>query len=109
MEWKVEFLARDTLEELIERGKEKRASIAQEIFKLHEKEQELERQLEKEIAELLKRIDEKDVIIHSQIAPEGDGLEYWTRKGRLIFVGKDGSIAVQWKGVFIVGQRVLLV
>ena len=109
MEWKVEFLARDTLEELIERGKEERAHLTQEIFKLREKEQELERRLEREITELLKRIDRDDVIIHSQIAPEGDGLEYWTRKGRLIFVGKDGSIAVQWKGVFIVGQRILLV
>ena len=109
MRWKVEFLARDPVEELIEKGKEERARIVREVFKLHEKEQELGGQLEKEISELLKRIDEEDVVIHSSIAPEGDGLEYWTRRGRLIFVGKDGSIAVQARnGTYIIGQRAFL-
>jgi len=110
MRWKVEFLERDSLEELIEKGKERRARIAQELYKLYEKEAEFETRLYKEAAEILRHIDENDFITH--ISAADDGLEFWTRRKRkvsMIFIGKDGSVAVQARnGTYIIGQRVVL-
>jgi len=110
MRWKVEFLEREPLEELIEKGKERRARIAQELFKLYEKEAELEAELYKEAAEILRHIDEGDFI--ARISAADDGLEFWTRRKRkvsMIFIGKDGSVAVQARnGTYIIGQRVVL-
>ena len=107
MRWKVEFLERDPLEELIEKGKERRARIAQELCKLYEKERKLVGELCKEATEILKHIDESDFII--RISTLFDGLEFQTREGRTIFIGKDGSVAVQARnGTYPIGQRVVL-
>lgn len=96
MRWKVEFLARDPLEELIERGEEKRACIAQEIFKLYDRGRELERELEEEITELLKSIDEDDYIMEFVgVTLENDGLEYWTQRGKEVSIRMGGSIEVR--------------
>ena len=97
----------ELLEEVIEKGKEKRARIVQELYKLYEKEEELEVKLYKEAAEILKHIDGNDFIAH--ISAADDGLEFWTRRKRVIFIGKDGSVAVQARnGGYIIGQRVVL-
>jgi len=110
MKWKVEFLERNPLEELIEKEKERRARITQELYKLYEKEAELEAELYKEAAEILRHIDEDDFI--ARISAADDGLEFWTRRKRkvsMIFIGKDGSVAVQARnGTYIIGQRVVL-
>ena len=107
MRWKVEFLERDPLKELIEKGKERRARIVQELLELHMREQELEKELYEEAAELLKHIDDDDYIIHVGVSL--DGWRFLTRRGKLIFVEKDGSIIVRGSnGAYIIGQRVLL-
>ena len=81
--------------EIIEKGKERRSRIVQELFKLYDRVRELEGELEEEITELLKRIDEDDYIIHFVgTTLEEDGLEWWTKKGKEIRVRADGSIEV---------------
>jgi len=85
-----------SLKEIIEKGKEKRSRIVQELFKLYERVQELEGELEEEITELLKRMGEDDYIIHfvGQTL-EDDGLEWWTSRGKEVCVRVDGSIEVR--------------
>jgi len=86
----------ETVEEMIERGKERRSRIVQELFKLYERGRELERELEDELTELLKRLDEDDYIIQFVgTTLEDDGLEYWTNRGKEICVRGDGSIEVR--------------
>ena len=76
--------------------REKRARIVQELFKLYDRERELERKLEEEITELLKSIDEGDYIIQFVgTTLEDDGLEYWTDRGKEVCVRVDGSIEVR--------------
>ena len=98
MEEKAEFkgdLLKE-IEEKIEKGKEGRSRIVQELFKLYERVRELERELEDEITELLKRIDEGDYIIHFVgTTLEDDGLEWWTSRGKEVCVRVDGSIEVR--------------
>ena len=107
MRWKVEFLGRDPLKELIEKGKERRARTAQELCELQEKERELVEELCKEATEILKHIDESDFITRTSTL--FDGLEFQTREGRTIFIGKDVSVAVRARnGTYIVGQRTVL-
>ena len=97
----------ELLEEVTERGKERRARIVQELYKLYEKEEELEVKLYKEAAEILKHVDENDFIAH--ISAADDGLEFWTRRKRVIFIGKDGSVAVQARnGTYIIGSKTKL-
>jgi len=89
MREKVEF--KDDLlkeiEEKIEKGKERRSRIVQELFKLYERVRELEGELEEEIAEILKRLDEDDYIIQFVgTTLEDDGLEYWTQRGKEVYV-----------------------
>jgi len=86
----------ETVEEMIEKGKERRSRIVQELFKLYDRVQELEEELEEEITELLKRIDEGDYIIHFVgTTLEDDGLEWWTSRGKEVCVRVDGSIEVR--------------
>jgi len=81
--------------ERMEKGKERRSRIVQELFKLYERVQELEGGLEEEITELLKRIDEDDFIVEFYgVTLEGDGLEWWTSRGKEVCVRVDGSIEV---------------
>jgi len=95
------------LKELEEKGREDRARIVQELFKLYERRRELEKEIEGEITELLKSIDADDSIESGAL--KDDGLEYWTKKGKVIYVGKEGSIAVRSRnGTYIIGQRVVL-
>ena len=86
----------ETEEEMIKKGKERRSRIVQELFKLYERVRELERELEDEITELLKRLDGGDYIIQFVgTTLEDDGLEYWTQRGKEICVRVDGSIEVR--------------
>ena len=98
MEEKVEFkgdLLKE-IEEKIEKGKERRSRIVQELFKLYDRVQELEEELDEEIAEILKRLDEDDFIVSFYgTTPEDDGLEWWTKRGKEIYVRVDGSIEVR--------------
>ena len=83
------------IEEKIEKGKERRSRIVQELFKLYDRVRELEGELEEEITELLKRIDEDDFIVEFYGSTlENDGLEWWTKRGKEIRVWVDGSIEV---------------
>ena len=76
--------------------REKRARIVQELFKLYDRVRELERELEEEITELLKSIDEDDYIIQFVgTTLEDDGIEYWTQRGKEVSVRMDGSIEVR--------------
>ena len=98
----------EMVEEMIEKGKERRSRIVQELFKLYDRVRELEEELDEEIAEILKRLDEDDFIVHVSTTLEGD-LEYLTKRGKIIFVTKDGSVAVQARnGTYIIGQRAFL-
>jgi len=84
------------IEEKIERGKERRSRIVQELFKLYDRVREFEKELEDEIVEILKRLDEDDYIIRFVGATlEDDGLEYWTQRGKEVYVRVDGSIEVR--------------
>jgi len=84
------------LKEMMEKGKERRSRIVQELFKLYDRVRELEGELEEEITELLKRMDEDDYIIHFVgTTLEDDGLEWWTSRGREVCVRVDGSIEVR--------------
>jgi len=95
------------LKELEEKGREDRARIVQELFKLYERRRELEKEIEGEITELLKSIDADDSIESGAL--KDDSLVYRTKKGKVIYVGKDGSIAVQARnGTYIVGERTIL-
>ena len=86
----------ETVEEMIEKGKERRSRIVQELFKLYDRVQELEGELEEEITELLKRMDEDDYIIQFVgTTLEDDGLEWWTKRGKEVCVRVDGSIEVR--------------
>ena len=79
-----------------EQRKEKRARIVRELLILYERKRELERELEEQITELLKSIDKDDLIVQFVgITLENDGLEYWTKWGKEIFVRRDGSIEVR--------------
>jgi len=81
--------------ERIEKGKERRSRIVQELFKLYDRVRELEGKLEEEITELLKRLDEDDFIVEFYgVTLENDGLEWWTKRGKEIYVRVDGSIGV---------------
>ena len=103
----MEFLERDPLKEQIEKGKERRARIVQELLELRTRERELEKELYKEAVELLKHIDDGDYIIH--VSASLDGWKFLTRRGKIIFVDKDGSIIVQARdGTYIIGQRGVL-
>ena len=98
MEEKVEFkgdLLKE-IEEKIEKGKERRSRIVQELFKLYERVQELESAIEEEITEILKRLDEDDFIVSfCGTTLEDDGLEWWTSRGKEVCVRVDGSIEVR--------------
>ena len=77
-------------------GKERRSRIVQELFKLHKKEWRLESELREELNELLKHIDRGDCIEQFVgTTLEGNGLEYWTKKGREVSVEVDGTIEVR--------------
>jgi len=96
---KVEFKG-DLLREIaerIEKGKESRSRIVQELFKLYERERELEKELEDEIVEILKRLDEDDYYLIHFVGTtlEDDGLEWWTSRGKEVFIREDGSIEVR--------------
>jgi len=81
---------------LTEERRRERACIVQELFKLYDRERELERELEEEITELLKSIDGDDYIIQFVgTTLENDGLEYWTQRGKEVCVRVDGSIEVR--------------
>ena len=85
-----------SLKEMIEKGEERRSRIVQELFKLYDRVRELEGELEEEITELLKRIDEDDFIVEFYgVTLENDGLEWWTKRGKEIYVREDGSIEVR--------------
>jgi len=108
MREKVEFKG-DLLKEIaerIEKGKERRSRIVQELFKLYERERELEKELEDEIVEILKRLDGDDYIIRFEgTTLENDGLEYWTQRGKEVYVRVDGSIEVRGRnGTYIIGS-----
>ena len=98
MEEKVEFkgdLLKE-IEEKIEKGKERRSRIVQELFKLYDRVRELEEELDEEITEILKRMDEDDYIIQFVgTTLEDDGLEWRTSRGKEIYVRVDGSIEVR--------------
>jgi len=82
--------------ERMEKGKERRSRIVQELFKLYDRVRELEEELEEEITELLKRMDEDDYITHFVgTTLEEDGLEWWTSRGKEVCVRVDGSIEVR--------------
>jgi len=79
-----------------EQRRERRANIIQELLILYERKRKLERELEEEITELLKSIDKGDFIVRFVgTTLENDGLEYWTKWGKEIFVREDGSIEVR--------------
>ena len=85
-----------SLKEMIEKGKERRSRIVQELFKLRKKEWKLESELKGELNELLKHIDRGDCIEQFVgTTLEGNGLEYWTKKGREVSVEVDGTIEVR--------------
>jgi len=83
--------------ERMERGKERRSRIVQELFKLYERERELEREIEDEIVEILKRLDGDDYYLIHFVGTtlEEDGLEWWTSRGKEVCVRVDGSIEVR--------------
>ena len=82
--------------ERIEKGKEGRSRIVQELFKLYDRVRELEEELDEEITEILKRMDEDDYIVSfCGTTLEDDGLEWWTKRGKEIYVRVDGSIEVR--------------
>ena len=84
------------IEEKIERGKERRSRIVQELFKLYDRVRELESAIEEEITEILKRLDEDDFIVSfCGTTLEDDGLEWWTSRGKEVCVRVDGSIEVR--------------
>ena len=84
------------IEEKIEKGKERRSRIVQELFKLYDRVRELEEELDEEITEILKRMDEDDYIIQFVgTTLEDDGLEWWTSRGKEVCVRVDGSIEVR--------------
>jgi len=93
------MIEREALKEIaerIEKGKERRSRIVQELFKLYDRVQELEEELDEEIAEILKRLDEDDFIVHFVgTTLEDDGLEWWTSRGKEVCVRVDGSIEVR--------------
>ena len=95
---------------MIEKGKERRSRIVQELFKLYDRVRELEGELEEEITELLKRMDRGDYIIHFVgTTLEEDGLEWWTSRGKEVCVRVDGSIEVRGRnGTYIIGSRTKL-
>ena len=91
-----ETLLLKEIAERIEKGKERRSRIVQELFKLYDRVRELEGKLEEEITELLKRIDEDDFIVEFYgVTLENNGLEWWTKRGKEIYVRADGSIEVR--------------
>jgi len=100
----------ETAEEMIEKGKERRSRIVQELFKLYDRVRELEGELEEEITEILKRLDEDDFIVEFYgTTLENDGLEYWTQRGKEIYVRVDGSIVVRGRnGTYIIGSKTKL-
>jgi len=84
------------IEEKIEKGKERRSRIVQELFKLYERVRELEKELENEIVEMLRCVGEGDYNIRFVgTTLEDDGLEYWTDRGKEVCVRVDGSIEVR--------------
>ncbi len=93
----IESEALKEIAERIEKGKERRSRIVQELFKLYDRVQELERELEDEIVELLKRLDRDDYYLIHFVGTtlEEDGLEWWTSRGKEIYVRVDGSIEVR--------------
>ena len=92
----IESEALKEIAERIEKGKERRSRIVQELFKLYDRVRELEEELDEEITEILKRMDEDDYIVHfAGTTLEDDGLEYWTDRGKEIYVRVDGSVEVR--------------
>ncbi len=93
----IESEALKEIAERIEKGKERRSRIVQELFKLYDRVQELERELEDEIVELLKRLDRDDYYLIQFVGTtlEEDGLEWWTSRGKEVCVRVDGSIEVR--------------
>jgi len=87
----------ETVEEMIEKGKERRSRIVQELFKLYDRVRELERAIEEEITEILKRLDRDDYYLIHFVGTtlEDDGLEWWTSGGKEVCVRVDGSIEVR--------------
>ena len=85
------------IEEKIERGKERRSRIVQELFKLYDRVREFEKELEDEIVEILKRLDGDDYYLIHFVGTtlEEDGLEWWTSRGKEVCVRVDGSIEVR--------------
>ncbi|RLG64609.1 hypothetical protein DRN89_02545 [archaeon] len=98
------------IEEKIEKGKERRSRIVQELFKLYDRVRELEGELEEEITEILKRLDGDDFIVSfCGTTLEDDGLEWWTSRGKEVCVRVDGSIEVRGRnGTYIIGSRTKL-
>ena len=96
----MKFKFGDPLKELEEKGREDRARIVQNLFKLLE-------EMKKKITELLKIIDEEDIIEGTTL--EDGGLKYWTRRGKEIYVDKNGSITVRSRnGTYFIGERIIL-
>jgi len=92
----IESEALKEIAERIEKGKERRSRIVQELFKLYDRVRELEEELDEEITEILKRLDEDDFIVHFVgTTLEDDGLEWWTKRGKEVCVRVDGSIEVR--------------
>jgi len=92
----IESEALKEIAERIEKGKERRSRIVQELFKLYDRVREFEKELEDEIAEILKRLDEDDFIVSfCGTTLEDDGLEWWTSRGKEVCVRVDGSIEVR--------------
>jgi len=92
----IESEALKEIAERIEKGKERRSRIVQELFKLYDRVRELESAIEEEITEILKRLDEDDFIVHFVgTTLEDDGLEWWTSRGKEVCVRVDGSIEVR--------------
>jgi len=86
----------EMVEEMIEKGKERRSRIVQELFKLYDRVRELEGELEEEITEILERLDGDDFIVSfCGTTLEDDGLEWWTSRGKEVYVRVDGSIEVR--------------
>ncbi len=96
MRGKIETLLLEEIAERIEKGKERRSRIVQELFKLYERVRELESAIEEEITEILKCLDEDDFIVSfCGTTLEEDGLEWWTSRGKEVCVRVDGSIEVR--------------
>jgi len=93
----IESEALKEIAERIEKGKERRSRIVQELFKLYDRVREFEKELEDEIVEILKRLDGDDYYLIHFVGTtlEEDGLEYWTSRGKEIYVRVDGSIEVR--------------